>query len=93
MGRLARLLGGSCSVGVGLAETAAARRADVRAKDFMVGYSAFLSSSLTDSRRCSVFRQLSLFLLCCYSGSKQEAAREWQSERSESMCQLEEEKE
>lgn len=45
VGRLARLLGGSCSVGVGLAETAAARRADERAKDFMVGYFAFASSS------------------------------------------------
>lgn len=61
MGRLARLLGGSCSVGVGLAETAAARRADVRAKDFMVGYSAFVSSSLIDSRCCSVLRQPALF--------------------------------
>lgn len=54
VGRLARLLGGSCSVGVGLAETAAARRADVRAKDFMVGSSAFVSSSLTDRQTADV---------------------------------------
>jgi hypothetical protein len=41
VGMLARLLGGSCSVGVGLAVTAAVSKADVRAKDFMVGCSAF----------------------------------------------------
>lgn len=58
VGRLARLLGGSCSVGVGLAETAAASRADVRAKDFMVNCSAFVLSSLTNPRCCLVSRQL-----------------------------------
>lgn len=93
MGRLARLLGGSCSVGVGLAETAAASRADVRAKDFMVGYSAFALSSLTDSRCCSVSRQLAP----CYSAAtvvvNKRQRREERSERSESMRQLQEENE
>lgn len=91
VGRLARLLGGSCSVGVGLAETAAARRADVRAKDFMVGSSAFVWGALTDRKQVLLFsvEAAGAVLLCCYSGSKQEAAREWPSERSESMCQLE----
>jgi hypothetical protein len=54
VGKLARLLGGSCSVGVGLAVTAAVSKADARAKDFMVGCSAFVLSSLTGSEaiRC-----------------------------------------
>lgn len=93
MGKLARLLGGSCSVGVGLAVTAAVRRADVRAKDFMMVYSAFASSSLTGSRCCSELRQLAPCYLVCCSSSKQAAAKGEQSERSESMCQLEEEEE
>lgn len=90
MGRLARLLGGSCSVGVGLAETAAASRADVRAKDFMVDYSAFVLSSLTDSRSCLVSRQLPPCYFAATVVVNRKQRREERSERSESMCQLEE---
>lgn len=77
MGRLARLLGGSCSVGVGLAVTAAVSRADVRAKDFMVSCSGCASGSLVGIRCCLVvLRQLAP---CCYlatcSSRRQAAAK------------------
>ena len=93
MGKLARLLGGSCSVGVGLAVTAAVSKADARAKDFMVGSSAFVLSSFGRERSYSALRQSALCYLAAAIVVNKRQQREEQSERSESMCQLEEEKE